>query len=146
MKHGVCFNLCLLQLMSAPNCSISLLKWDGSSEFGCCSYSTLNLNHSQLSDWDPTVQIYRVLQNCEFSTVFCYSIATVLCIPADLNRTIKNEWLESITTVLLSVFTPTNTEDPDALKIALLLRSEAPRLQCLQMIDAKMREGTVSNS
>ncbi|GJM87674.1 hypothetical protein PR202_ga03652 [Eleusine coracana subsp. coracana] len=33
-----------------------------------------------------------------------------------------------------------------ALKIVLLLPYEAPRFQCLQMIEAKMREGTVSTS
>ncbi|KAL6905903.1 hypothetical protein ACP4OV_003504 [Aristida adscensionis] len=33
-----------------------------------------------------------------------------------------------------------------ALKIFLLLPYEAPRLQCLQMVEAKMREGTVSTS
>jgi hypothetical protein len=37
----------------------------------------------------------------------------VLCILTDLNRTIKNEQLKSISTVLLSAFPPANTEDPD---------------------------------
>jgi hypothetical protein len=35
----------------------------------------------------------------------------VLYISADLKYTIKNKQPESIATVLLSVFTPTNTED-----------------------------------
>jgi hypothetical protein len=41
------------------------------------------------------------------------SIAVVLYILIDLSRTIKNEWIGSIATVLLSAFNLTNTEDPD---------------------------------
>jgi hypothetical protein len=41
----------------------------------------------------------------------------VLYISIDLSRTIKNERFELIATVLISIFAPTNTKDPDALPI-----------------------------
>jgi hypothetical protein len=39
--------------------------------------------------------------------------ATVMCISVDLNRTIKNERLGSIATMLLSTFMGVNAKDPD---------------------------------
>jgi hypothetical protein len=56
----------------------------------------------------------------DLRSIICYSIVdsitAVLCILTDFIYTIKNEWLESIVTVLIYAFTSINIEHLDTLQ------------------------------